>query len=110
MTEEKKIQFRVYYDKIGRILHYSMEDLAGEWIEVTPEQYSEMRMDVLVQDGKLVSTHNKRDIYKLAPSPTQKSTDDTLCSKYDVNIIIHNGDYIESDAQYWTQIKYEVSR
>lgn len=105
------VKFKVYYDTAGRILHYSMEDLPGVWIEVTPEQYSEMRMDATVQDGKLVYTHQQQDIHKLVPVRGRKSPGDTLCSKYDVNIIIENSNnYNRESPIYWTQAKYAVKR
>jgi hypothetical protein len=62
-----KQEFRLYHDATGTILFYSMEDLPGEYIEITAEQFAAMRYDVYVKDGKV---HQKKmvSLGKLVPS------------------------------------------
>jgi hypothetical protein len=46
--------FRLYHEANGVPLFYSMEDVPGTYIEITPEQYHCNASNVRVRDGQLV--------------------------------------------------------
>jgi hypothetical protein len=80
--EKQKIFFRLYYNKKnGDLIEYSMEDLPGDYIEITAEQFAESNPYVYVKDGKI----KKRKMLtygKLVPSATGYPTHAT-----DVSIV-----------------------
>ena len=46
--------FRLYYNKeTGEPLFYTMENLDGDYITITREQFAECRYDIKVKDGKI---------------------------------------------------------
>lgn len=67
--EKQEIFFRLYYDKkSGEVICYSMEDLEGDYIEITKEEFALSRQNVIVKDGK-IKVKNRIPIWKLVPSP-----------------------------------------
>ena len=68
-AEEPKqvdLEYRLYYNNLGEVDYYSMEDLPGTYIVVDCQVYAEGRFDVTVVDGKLVKPAQK--VYqKLVP-------------------------------------------
>ena len=66
----KKVEifFRLYYDKVtGEPITYSMEDLDGDYIEITKEEFALTDFNIVVKDGK-IKKKNMISIGKLAPS------------------------------------------
>jgi hypothetical protein len=96
----KILEFRLYYDSTGKVISYTTEDLPGDYIVITQDQYTEARPDVLVKDKKIIYTHLIKHVFKL-----EKNTDGVACSKYDVSIIS-----TDANAQYWKQQSYEITR
>jgi hypothetical protein len=94
--------YKLYYDADGRVVTYSTEDLSGQYIEITREQYAEARSDVVIKDGKIIQTHIRNHVFKL-----EKSEQGIRCSKYDISIIADSG---SQDGQYWKQAAYEIIR
>lgn len=92
-------EFRVYYDPQGKILAYTMENLPGNYIICTREQFAEARFDAQVKQGKLVYTHLRSHVFKL-----EKSLEGQLCHKYDVSIIT------DQDGDHWNLVAYEIHR
>ena len=86
-----KVFWRLYHDKQGSPLFYSMEDLPGNYIDVTPEQYSLADMQVRVVNGKLQQLSTRR-IKKLMPSSTG-----TPCHASDVSVVVN----VDSKHQCW---------
>lgn len=82
-TQSKPIERRLYYDEKGHVITYTCEDLPGNFIIVTPEQFAEARPDVIVRDGKIIYTHKISHVSKLV-----RSTTGTATSSWDINILI----------------------
>ena len=75
--------YRLYYNKdTGEPIAYSMEELKGDFVTVTKEQYTVGRYDVIVKDNCLVSTASIAYLRKLVPS-----TDGIACVKTNVLIL-----------------------
>ena len=61
-------KFRLYYNDQNKPIVYTMEELEGNYIEITREAYLEAAMNVRVQDGKLVKIDSTPAFKKLIPS------------------------------------------
>lgn len=98
MPEPLPVFFRLYYNDHGVPLFYSMEDLPGNYIELTAEQYAQSRANIRVRNGQIVeltwTTSNK-----LVPGDTG-----TPCDPRDV-AVISNSD----SATHWSKRTYEQS-
>lgn len=96
----KKIEYRAYYREDGTIITYTTEDIPGNYIVITQEQYGQCRFDAKVQDGKLYYTHNRSSLFKLE----RNSTEGVMTSKYDINILVSD---TEQDFNYWKNVIYD---
>ena len=81
---------RLYHDDQGRVLFYTMEDLAGTWIEVDSEIYARAPTDVRVVDGQVVPLPKIPIVSKLRPGLTG-----TYCDPRDICIVVdHNQPHV----------------
>lgn len=80
--EVKPVFFRLYYDESGAPLAYSMEDLPGQYIEITAEQFAESSGQVVVKNGQLIKKSQNRSS-KLTPAETG-----VQCHPEDVTIVV----------------------
>jgi hypothetical protein len=89
--------YRLYYDQLGQPVCYSMEDLPGNYIEITAEQFAQSSPHMRVVDGKLV----------LPPAPCPPtlvpSDQGTACAVEDVAVVV-------SDTQPHTKWKLVTYR
>lgn len=67
-VETKPIFYRLYYNNDGTPICYSMEDLPGNYIELTLEEYHRSSADVCVVDGLLKEIKLVGLVKKLVPS------------------------------------------
>lgn len=95
------IEFRAYYKEDGSIITYTTEDLPGDYIVITSDQYAEARPDARVLDGLLTYTHRRSHVSKL----TKNKTGGIKTSKYDISVISD-----EPDAQYYIIKAYAIKR
>ena len=86
-----EIEYRAYYDSMGKITTFTTENIEGDYLVITLEQYQECRHDAIVLDNQLIYTHVKKHVYKLAKS----MVDGTKCSNHDISVIAD-----ESDDEY----------
>jgi len=88
--EPRPIFYRLYHDHNGWPLFYSREDLAGKYIDITPEQFIVRDMSVRVINGKLVP---RKTVWlsKLVPAASG-----TLCHHKDVAVVVSN-----QSGQHW---------
>lgn len=100
----KSLEYKVYYNADGSIITYTTEELPGEYIVVTKEQWAEARPDARVVDGQLVYTHIKRHVFKLEPTTGGKYRSAT----WDMNILLGEQDDIE--AKNWGIRAYDIRR
>jgi len=82
--EDLKISYKLYYDPDGRPLSYTVEDLPGDYIEITREDFWLASMDSRVVGGKLVHP-TKTITTKLRPSSTG-----TPCHPNDISVVVDN--------------------
>lgn len=98
IPEPRPVFYRLYYNESGVPLFYSMEDLPGNYIELTQEQYAQGKSNIRVRDGKIVEltwvTSNK-----LVPGTTG-----TPCDPRDVAIVT-----TQQPATHWSKRTYEQS-
>lgn len=80
--EPMVVFWRLYHDDRGRPLFYSQEDLEGNYIDVTPEQYQRANMRVKVRDGQLIEL-NTNPVTKLVPNGQG-----TACHPCDVTVVV----------------------
>ena len=81
--EPKPISYRLYYTDKGHPIIYSMDELAGNYIEVDAETYALAPFNVRIVDNKIVYIKPVRTITKLQPSNSG-----TACSPHDVSIVV----------------------
>jgi hypothetical protein len=82
--DPEPVFYRLYHDDDGNPIVYSMEDLPGKYIEITPEEYIEHSYRVCVKDNKLIKKPlNLISTKKLVPSDTG-----TSCHTNDVTIVV----------------------
>jgi hypothetical protein len=80
--EVKPVFFRLYYNDDGDPVCYTMEDLPGQYIEITAEQYAECSDRVVVKNGQLVRQYQARTS-KLIPAESG-----VPCYPTDVTIVV----------------------
>ena len=80
-SEPKPVFFRLYHDDAGYALCYSMEDLPGNYLEITAEQYAESNHRVRVQNGRIIKQQHARTS-KLVPNLIG-----TTCCPEDITIV-----------------------
>lgn len=97
-----QLEYRLYYDDHGKVVTYTCENLPGNYIIVTKEQFAEARVDVFIKDGKIVNTHKTSNTHKLEINLTEG----TRCSKYDVSILV---DENENEFALWKMNFYEIT-
>jgi len=95
------VECRLYYNKeTGEPIEYSNENLSGNYIIVTKEQYAAGRHDVIVKDNAIVPIEDITYIRKLVPSSSG-----TACHESNVLIVDKvsttrwkiKGEYITND-------------
>lgn len=90
-VEIHNYEYRVYYDKLGNIKYYSMEDNHVdndyEYIIISEDDYKLGRYDMIVNNGKMIKVV-EGILQKLIPSE-----DGILCDKNDITIISNEGQY-----------------
>jgi len=88
--ESHPVFYRLYHDNNGLPLCYSQEDLPGEYIDITPEQFALHDMSAHVVNGKFVRR-------RLIPITKLVFADSgTLCCIKDVTIVVN-----DQPGRYW---------
>jgi hypothetical protein len=85
---------KLYYNEDSKPLQYTIEDLPGNYIEITALEFASARYDVIVKDGKLTYPE-----YKTFQKLTPTSDKGTKCYKDDVSII--------GNGQHWALTEYK---
>ena len=98
LPEPPPVFYRLYYNDSGVPLFYSMEDLPGNYLELTQEQYAQGKSNIRVRDGQIVEL-TWTTSYKLVPGTTG-----TACDPRDVAVVV---DY--DSATLWSKRTYEQS-
>ena len=82
--ESQPVSYRLYYDKQGNPVIYSMEDRPGNYIEIDPQTYAVASFRVRVIDQKLIHVQPKIQVKKLQPD----TAIGTPCSTVDVCVVV----------------------
>lgn len=90
----EEVEYRLYYDDMGNILHYSCEKTEGNYLVIDVQTYAEGRHDIRIEDGVIVQAHIIPTIQKLV-----QSTTGTRCYIGDVSIVVDD-DY-DGETNYW---------
>ena len=98
--EPQPISYRLYHDRLGRPLFYSMESLPGTYIEVDPAIYAAASHQVRVRDGKLVTLDPRTETFRLRPSLHTG----TACDPRDVCVVVS----LDQDHQKWKKITNDI--
>jgi hypothetical protein len=81
----KPVFFRLYYNETtGRPIEYSMEDLPGKYIDITPEQFRLANFRIKVVNDQIV------EIPLFVPSKLVPSNHGTPCHINDVSVVVDN--------------------
>lgn len=94
-------EFRLYYDEKGKVICYTCEKLAGNYIIIDKDTYAEGRPDVRVVDGKLVKSYSSIVIAKL-----ELNIEGTTSAQEDISILVGN-DY-DGETNKWKLNVYEL--
>jgi len=76
-------EFRLYYDEKGKVICYTCEKLAGNYIIIDKDTYAEGRPDVRVVDGKLVKSYTSIVIAKL-----ELNNEGITCAEEDISMLV----------------------
>lgn len=87
---------RLYHDDHGDPVIYSVEDLPGKYIDLTPQQFDARSHAVKVIDGKLIDI-SKGTTIKLIPSDHG-----VACDKRDITVISAS----DRNIQHWQPKNY----
>lgn len=94
-VEKVDIFYRLYYNKTtGEPISYSMEDLSGDFIEITKEEFALTDFNIFVKDGK-IKKKNITLIGKLVPGSTGFPV-----HKHDITIIDTESKYYLTNKTY----------
>ena len=66
--QEQLDEYRLYYNEDGTPREYVRQELEGDYIVITKQEFFEGRMDILVKDGKLINPNKITQYRKLVPS------------------------------------------
>ena len=78
----KPPSYRLYYDENGSPLFYSMEELPGNYIELTAHEYANTPSNIQIVNGKIVVLKTSI-VLKLHPSDTG-----TPCDPTNISIVV----------------------
>jgi hypothetical protein len=96
-----KPEFRLYYDDKGKVLFYTCEKPAGNYVVIDATTYAQGRPDLIVIDGKLSIVNTGSIVSKLVLDETGLA-----CAAEDVSIIVDDN-YIEKTNK-WKLKTYEL--
>ena len=98
MPEPQPVFWRLYYNKAGEPITYSMEDLPGTYIDVDPGTYARAPFNVQIKNGQLIEL--KSAVRRLTPTDTG-----TACHPDNVAIVV-----TETEShQRWKVKTYETN-
>ena len=96
MPGPEPVFYRLYYDSEGVPLFYSQEDLPGNYLELTQEQYAQGKSNIRVRNGQIVEltwvVSNK-----LVPGLTG-----TRCDPRDIAVVTK-----QEPSTHWSKRTYE---
>jgi hypothetical protein len=96
----EKPEFRLYYDKQGKVVCYTCEKLEGDFIIVDALTYAASRPDVRVVNGTIFK-NLATVICKIKPSDNGQR-----CVREDISIVVD--DKYTGKTQNWEMTTYEL--
>jgi len=94
---QNELEYRVYYDKSGRIKFYTMENIESnyEYIIIDKKVYDKSNYNAIIVGGKIMNIKDNNISQKLV-----HSDEGIICDKDDVSIVVEN------NGQSWTLRRY----
>jgi hypothetical protein len=99
--EIKTPEFRLYYDEKGKVICYTCEKLAGNYIIVDAVTFAQARPDVRVVDGKITTVTANAVVSKLMPCDSGQ-----ICAKEDISLVVDKK--FKGEITNWKMITYEL--
>ena len=99
--EPQSLIYKLYYNDDGSPKCYSMEEMAGKYIEIDAETFALRPWNVRVIDGQLVVINPPVTVQKLQPN---QSTG-TACHPQDVCVVVST----QQSHTIWNKVNNEVS-
>ena len=84
----KPVFYRLYYNKAGQPLCYSMEDLPGDYIEIDQATFAQTPTNVWVVDSKLITIQPSVTVTKLTPN----NESGIACDPRDICIVVDSAE------------------
>lgn len=98
----QKIEFRLYYDDKGKVLFYTCEKPAGNYIVIDATTYAIGRPDLRVIDGKISTAIPSLVVSKLMPN----NDEGIECAEEDISIVVDNN--YDGKTTKWKLNTYEL--
>lgn len=99
--EIKTPEFRLYYDDKGKVICYTCEQLAGNYIIVDAITFAQARPDVRVVDGRITTVTSNTVVSKLMPCDFGKE-----CATQDISIVVDKE--FTGEITNWKMTTYEL--
>ena len=96
-----KPEFRLYYDDKGKVLFYTCDKPAGQYIVIDANTFAQGRPDIRVVDGKIASVDSGAVVSKLI-----LNIEGISCASEDISIVVD--ETYDGETNKWKLITYEL--
>lgn len=97
LPDPAPVSFRLYHDHQGNLLFYSMEDLPGNYVEISAEMFALSPSLVRVKNGTVVA------IPWAVPTKLVPANTGTACDPYSVMLVVAD----DQPNQRWMTKQYD---
>lgn len=94
------LEYRLYYDSLGRVITYTTESLPGNYLIISREQYAEANPNIMIVNNQIANKSTR-----LVSKVTKNLEHGIETSKYDVNVIVKD----DPHSVYWATEIYAIN-